>query len=130
MCVCACACVRCEYHFSTSLQSDPLIEISKAQEGGTFTVVYRSQPIMKTLNPRWVDLAALRSPDPLPLTMLDLQTEQRKASPDFHQCYTIVSGREPGYEATTYISRLVNVYSMVRESEQSAVAESNPGSLV
>ena len=33
-------------------QSDPFVEIAKAQEGGVFTVVYRSQPIMKTLNPR------------------------------------------------------------------------------
>ncbi|KAL5473586.1 hypothetical protein EMCRGX_G028088 [Ephydatia muelleri] len=34
-------------------KSDPYIEIAKAQEGGEFTVVYRSQPIMKTLSPRW-----------------------------------------------------------------------------
>eukprot|EP00731_Ephydatia_muelleri_P028931 Em0020g575a len=34
-------------------KSDPYIEIAKAQEGGAFTVVYRSQPIMKTLSPRW-----------------------------------------------------------------------------
>ena len=38
---------------SLSTQSDPFVEIAKAQEGGTFTVVYRSQPIMKTLTPRW-----------------------------------------------------------------------------
>ena len=30
------------------------MEISKAQEGGMFTVVYRSQPIMKTLDPKFV----------------------------------------------------------------------------
>ena len=36
------------------LQSDPFVEISKAQEGGVFTVVYRSQPIMKTLDPKFV----------------------------------------------------------------------------
>ncbi|KAL5473582.1 hypothetical protein EMCRGX_G028082 [Ephydatia muelleri] len=34
-------------------KSDPYIEIAKAQEGGEFTVVYRSMPIMKTLSPRW-----------------------------------------------------------------------------
>ncbi|KAL5473572.1 hypothetical protein EMCRGX_G028068 [Ephydatia muelleri] len=34
-------------------KSDPYIEIAKAQEGGAFTVVYRSKPIMKTLSPRW-----------------------------------------------------------------------------
>eukprot|EP00731_Ephydatia_muelleri_P028938 Em0020g582a len=34
-------------------KSDPYIEIAKAQEGGEFTVVYRSKPIMKTLSPRW-----------------------------------------------------------------------------
>ena len=42
-------------HTLTSLplfQSDPFIEVAKAQEGGAFTVVYRSQPIMKNLNPR------------------------------------------------------------------------------
>ncbi|KAL5473580.1 hypothetical protein EMCRGX_G028080 [Ephydatia muelleri] len=33
-------------------KSDPYIEIAKAQEGGEFTVVYRSMPIMKTLSPR------------------------------------------------------------------------------
>eukprot|EP00731_Ephydatia_muelleri_P028945 Em0020g589a len=33
-------------------KSDPYIEIAKAQEGGEFTVVYRSKPIMKTLSPR------------------------------------------------------------------------------
>ena len=35
-------------------QSDPFVEIAKAQEGGIFTVVYRSQPIMKTLDPKFV----------------------------------------------------------------------------
>ena len=35
-----------------NLQSDPYIEIAKSQEGGAFTMVYRSQPIMKTLSPR------------------------------------------------------------------------------
>ena len=35
------------------MQSDPYIEIAKVQEGGAFTVVYRSQPIMKTLSPRY-----------------------------------------------------------------------------
>ncbi|XP_065898751.1 copine-9-like [Dysidea avara] len=34
-------------------KSDPFVEIAKAQEGGVFTVVYRSQPIMKTLDPNW-----------------------------------------------------------------------------
>ena len=35
-------------------QSDPFVEILKAQEGGedAFTVVYRSQHIKKTLNPQ------------------------------------------------------------------------------
>ena len=36
-------------------QSDPFVEIAKAQEGGVFTVVYRSQPIMKTLDPKYVE---------------------------------------------------------------------------
>ena len=42
-------------HTPTSLplfQSDPFFEIAKAQEGGAFTVVYRSQPVMKNLNPK------------------------------------------------------------------------------
>lgn len=30
------------------------MEIAKAQEGGSYTVVYRSKPIMKTLDPRSV----------------------------------------------------------------------------
>ncbi|XP_019852495.1 PREDICTED: copine-9-like isoform X2 [Amphimedon queenslandica] len=34
-------------------KSDPFFVISKVQEGGEFTVVYRSNPIMKTLNPKW-----------------------------------------------------------------------------
>jgi len=38
-------------------QSDPFVEIAKAQEGGVFTVVYRSQPIMKTLDPKCVILS-------------------------------------------------------------------------
>jgi len=37
-------------------QSDPFVEIAKAQEGGLFTVVYRSQPIMKTLDPKYVTI--------------------------------------------------------------------------
>ena len=36
------------------LQSDPFVEIAKAQEGGTYTVVYRSKPILKTLDPKCV----------------------------------------------------------------------------
>jgi len=39
---------------SSHPQSDPFVEIAKAQEGGAFTVVYRSPPIKKTLNPRCV----------------------------------------------------------------------------
>ena len=39
---------------SSPLQSDPFVEIAKAQEGGSYTVVYRSKPIMKTLDPRSV----------------------------------------------------------------------------
>jgi len=39
---------------SSHPQSDPFVEIAKAQEGGVFTVVYRSQPIMKTLDPKYV----------------------------------------------------------------------------
>lgn len=35
------------------LQSDPFFEISKSQEGGGFTVVHRSDPIFKTLDPRY-----------------------------------------------------------------------------
>lgn len=34
-------------------KSDPFVEIAKAQEGGAFTVVYRSKPILKTLDPKW-----------------------------------------------------------------------------
>ncbi|KAL5473555.1 hypothetical protein EMCRGX_G028048 [Ephydatia muelleri] len=48
-------------------KSDPYIEIAKAQEGSTFTVVYRSKPIMKTLSPRWpafqIDIQKLCSGD-------------------------------------------------------------------
>ena len=40
-------------HNLCNMQSDPYIEIAKAQEGGEFTVVYRSKPIMKTLSPRY-----------------------------------------------------------------------------
>ena len=42
------------FHQRMHVQSDPFVEISKAQEGGedVFTVVYRSQPIKKTLNPQ------------------------------------------------------------------------------
>ena len=40
-------------------QSDPFVEIAKAQEGGVFTVVYRSQPIMKTLDPKYVENSLL-----------------------------------------------------------------------
>ncbi len=36
------------------LQSDPILEIAKSQEGGGYALVYRSQPLMKTLNPRFV----------------------------------------------------------------------------
>ena len=35
-------------------QSDPFVEIAKAQESGIYTVVYRSNPIYTTLNPKWV----------------------------------------------------------------------------
>ena len=41
-------------------QSDPFFEISKSQEGGGFTVVHRSEPILKTLNPRYVVLYLLQ----------------------------------------------------------------------
>ena len=40
-------------HNLCNMQSDPYIEIAKAQEGGEFTVVYRSMPIKKTLSPRY-----------------------------------------------------------------------------
>ena len=43
---------ECHLKIYFLFQSDPFFEISKAQEGGTFTLVYRSQPIMKTLNPK------------------------------------------------------------------------------
>ena len=35
-------------------QSDPFLEIAKAQEGGNYTIVYRSDPVMKNLNPVYV----------------------------------------------------------------------------
>ena len=38
--------------FLFKMQSDPYIEIAKVQERGEFTLVYRSQPIMKTLSPK------------------------------------------------------------------------------
>ena len=45
--------VHANYHLA--LQSDPFVEIGKVQEGGSFTVVYRSQPILKTLDPKYVN---------------------------------------------------------------------------
>lgn len=34
-------------------KSDPYVEIAKAQEGGQYTLVYRSEVIKKNLNPKW-----------------------------------------------------------------------------
>ncbi len=42
------------------MQSDPLLEIAKSQEGGGYSLVYRSQPLMKTLNPRSVHIVFFR----------------------------------------------------------------------
>ena len=46
--------LKCDRNNVLCLQSDPFFEIHKAQEGAGFTVVYRSDPILKTLDPRYV----------------------------------------------------------------------------
>ena len=50
---CIYSCTYANYYLA--LQSDPFVEIGKVQEGGSFTVVYRSQPILKTLDPKYVN---------------------------------------------------------------------------
>lgn len=52
-----CINVRVVWHASpvlSVLQSDPFVEISKVQEGGGYTIVYRSVHKPKTLDPKWV----------------------------------------------------------------------------
>ncbi|KAJ3396171.1 hypothetical protein HDU92_003843 [Lobulomyces angularis] len=52
---------KCRFRFSARNldkkdffgKSDPYFTISKAKEDGSFTLVYRSDPIMKTLDPIW-----------------------------------------------------------------------------
>ena len=41
-------------NMSVLFQSDPFFVVSKVHEGGDFTVVHRSQHILKTLNPKLV----------------------------------------------------------------------------
>ena len=45
---------RVEVHPSALFppQSDPFVEISKVQEGGGYTIVYRSKHLPKTLDPK------------------------------------------------------------------------------
>lgn len=42
--------------FISSSQSDPFVEIAKVQEGGGYTIVYRSAHILKTLDPKCVNI--------------------------------------------------------------------------
>lgn len=35
------------------IKSDPFLEVAKSLEGGGYTIIYRSPPVMKNLNPRW-----------------------------------------------------------------------------
>lgn len=74
-------------------KSDPFVEIAKAQEGGSFTVVYRSKPIMKTLDPSWplfeISIQKLCSGDWDRTLRLSVWDWNRSGSHDFiGQCTT------------------------------------------